>query len=142
QEIKNKRSTIDSIQFNYKIIDLKENSFKITASLINDRNDTVRFLSHSCSGDYIYLKYDTASFLISHEISCNASWPVIIKIAPKSKYVFSAELVCLKINKKPELSFYFNQVSSTFNIATYKNSNEDYISNHKPENLIIGKEIY
>ena len=91
----------ENIRFDFSAAQI--NTFKetieIKASLFNDNTDTVYFLSSSCYGEQYSLHYDTAKFVLTSFINCNASVPTMVKIAPKGQCDFQAHFRLIKKQK-------------------------------------------
>jgi hypothetical protein len=87
---------------------------EINAILTNTTADTAYFLSSSCDGNQYSLKYDTSKFRMEPRINCNASWPLIEKIAPKSEIKFETYFRNLSNETKIKLGFDFYQVEKSF----------------------------
>ncbi len=98
----------------------------------NSNADTVYFLSSSCDGEQYSLRSDTAKFVLTPFINCNASYPRLMKIAPKGQYDFQVHFKCSSKATKVKLGFDFYSVDKSFNL-TNKNLGAINILN-KPEN--------
>ena len=85
-------------------------SIKINASLINDSEDTVFFLTTTCYGEQYSLQYDTSYFDIINLVFCNVNNPETQSIAPKKKHTFSTYLKNKKDTSVIKLGFDFYQV--------------------------------
>lgn len=120
-EIKTKEETIlpknDKISFDFSVIKDKsfQNKFEIKAKLYNKTSDTIYFLSSTCDGEQYSLKFDSLKIEIEPFMYCNASFPKVLKIAPKDEYNFKTYLNCKDSIIK--LGFDFYQVDKNFNIA-------------------------
>ena len=116
------------------------NTFKetieIKASLFNDNTDTVYFLSSSCDGEEYSLRYDTAKFVLTPFINCNASYPRLMKIAPKGQYDFQAHFRFGSKETNIKLGFDFYSVDKSFDL-TNKNLGEINIFNRPKDKQII-----
>lgn len=100
-------------------------NIRIKGQLYNDNADTVCFLSYSCNGEQYSLRFDTTKFFLVPFYYCNASWPRLIKIAPKQQYSFEAYFNCRDKETTIDLSFDFYQVDKSFSL------------NKSPKNLNI-----
>lgn len=118
--------------FTAKPINIVDKSIEIKATLFNDNVDTVYFLSTTCEGAQYSLHYDTAKFTLTPSIVCNASYPKIIKIAPKGLYDFKAHFKNNSKETKIKLGFDFYSVDKAFDLKN-KNLRELNIFN-RPEN--------
>lgn len=115
------------------------NTFKetveIKATLFNDNEDTVYFLSSSCDGEQYSLKYDTAKFVLTSFLNCNASFPILLKIAPKGQYEFQAHFRCRSNVTKIKLGFDFYSVDKSVDLN--KISLADIHHRKETEQIII-----
>jgi hypothetical protein len=124
----------ENIRFDFSAgrINTFQESIEIKALLFNDNIDTVYFLSSSCDGEQYSLRYDTAKFMLTPLMNCNASYPKLIKIAPKGKYDFKAHFSCSSKQTKVKLGFDFYSVDKSFDL-TNKNLGAINIFN-RPKN--------
>ncbi len=128
----------ENIRFDFtaeRINTFKE-TIEIKASLFNDNTDTVYFLSSSCDGEQYSLRYDTAKFVLTPFINCNASYPRLMKIAPKGQYDFQAHFRCSSKETKINLGFDFYSVEKTFDL-TNKNLGDINIFNRPKDKQTI-----
>ena len=106
------------------------NTFKetieIKASLFNSSADTIYFLSSTCEGEQYSLRYDKEKFTLTPLINCNASFPIIIKIAPKGQHTFQAHFSYRNKETKITLGFDFYFVDRSFYL-TNKNLGNTHI---------------
>lgn len=112
----------ENIRFDFtaeRINTFKE-TIEIKASLFNDNIDTVCFLSSSCDGEQYSLCYDTAKFVLTPFINCNASYPRLMKIAPKGQYDFQAHFRCSSKETKIKLGFDFYSVDKSLDLTNKK----------------------
>jgi hypothetical protein len=93
-----------------------DNLIEIHATLYNEREDTVYLLTSSCYGEQYSLEYDKSLLDLNSLINCNASFPIIIKIAPKEKHSFKSHFKPKVRVKKLKLGFDFFEVSKDFTI--------------------------
>jgi len=108
----------ENIRFDFSVgrINTFQETIEIKASLFNDNPDTVYFLSSSCNGEQYSLRYDTAKFVLTPFINCNASYPRLMKIAPKGQYDFQAHFRCSSKEAKIKLGFDLYSVDKSFDI--------------------------
>ena len=109
----------DSVRFTFSAA--RSNTFQktieIKASLLNDKTDTVYFLSSSCDGAQYSLRYDTTRFELTPLIVCNASFPRFEKIAPKGQYDFLAHFSLITGETQIRLGFDFYQVAKSTDMS-------------------------
>lgn len=105
------------LAYSAKHIESPIKALEIRASLINDGTDTVYFLTTTCDGEQYSLQYDTAKFVQTTLINCNASFPMLVKIAPKEQHFFQAHFKAKGSESKITLGFDFYAVSKSFNVA-------------------------
>lgn len=108
----------ENIRFDFsavRLINFQE-TIEIKASLFNDNIDTVYFLSSTCEGEQYSLHYDTAKFELTPFLNCNASYPIIIKIAPKGQHNFQAHFRLRSQETKIYLGFDFYSVDRSFKL--------------------------
>ena len=108
----------ENIRFDFSVgrINTFEETIEIKASLFNDNADTVYFLSSSCDGEQYSLRYDTAKFVLTPFMNCNASYPRLMKIAPKGQYDFQAHFRCSSKETKIKLGFDFYSVDKSLDL--------------------------
>jgi len=128
-----------NIRFNFSVKPLNnvKEIIEIKASIFNDNTDTVYFLSSTCNGEQYALRYDTTKFELTPFINCNASFPRIMKIAPKGQYDFRAQFRCNSTEHKIKLGFDFYAVNKSFDLT--KMSLAD-IHNRKIQTIIWADE--
>lgn len=118
------------------------NSFKetveINASLFNNNEDTVYFLSSTCEGIQYSLRYDTSKFVLTPFLNCYFSSPIIIKVLPKGRYDFKAHFRASTKETKIKLGLDFYSVDKSYNL-TNKNLG-DIFNRQKEEQTIIWAE--
>lgn len=114
-----------------------QETIEIKASLFNDNIDTIYFLSSTCDGEQYSLRYDTAKFLLTPFINCNASYPIIIKIAPKSQHDFQAHFRCRNAETKIKLGFDFYLVDKSFNLTSKNLENINIFNRPKDKQIIV-----
>ncbi len=123
--------------FNAEMSRAYENIIVITADLFNDNIDTVYFLTGTCDAEQYSLWYDTSLYNFSPRILCNANFPKIQHIAPKSSHSFKAHLTRIKEGSciqhySPytaiKLGFYFYSVDKTLDLTRVDSSQ---IFNHQ-----------
>lgn len=90
---------------------LYKGDVEVNATLFNDNDEAVYFLSTSCLGDQYLLCYDESKFELFSLILCNASHPIAVKIAPKGKYEFQAYFNCKGSQTKMRLGFDFCNIN-------------------------------
>jgi len=91
---------------------------EINASIYNDNQDTVYFLTTSCFGEIYSIKYDTAKFDLQPLLTCNASFPTIEKIAPNGRFDFQAYFRCKAKINNIKLGFDFYAVDKSFDLKS------------------------
>ncbi len=123
----------ENIRFDFSVgrINTFQETIEIKASLFNDNEDTVYFLSSSCDGEQYSLLYDTAKFVLTPFMNCNGSFPRLMKIAPKGQYDFQAHFRCSSKETKIKLGFDFYSVDKSFDLSN-KNLGDINIFN-RPE---------
>ena len=130
-----------NIRFDFSVgrVNTFQETIEIKASLFNDNADTVYFLSSSCNGEQYSLRYDTSKFVLTPFMNCNASYPRIIKIAPKGQYDFQAHFRCSSSSSKEtkiKLGFDFYSVDKSFDL-TSKNLGDINIFNRPKDKQTI-----
>jgi hypothetical protein len=128
----------ENIRFDFTVgrINTFKETIEIKATLFNDNADTVYFLSSSCDGEQYSLRYDTAKFVLTPFINCNASYPRLMKIAPKGQYDFQAHFRCSSKETKIKLGFDFYSVDQSFDL-TNKNLGDINIFNRPKDKQTI-----
>ena len=111
---------------------------EVNASLFNRNSDTVYFLHSTCNGSQFLLQYDLTKFILSPIESCNASWVVVEKIAPKSKFNFHGYLTNKTRETKINLCFDLYRVDKSFDISKIKL--QDIHRTKSKQNLICANE--
>lgn len=108
----------ENIRFDFSAgrINTFQETIEIKASLFNDNADTVYFLSSSCDGEQYSLRYDTAKFVLTPFMNCNASYPRLMKIAPKGQYDFQAHFRFSSKETKIKLGFDFYLVDKSLDL--------------------------
>lgn len=114
QETKVKPKENIRFDFTAERMDAHKETIEIKASLFNDNTDTAYFLSSSCDGDQYSLRYDTAKFVLTPFMGCNASYPCLLRIAPKGQYDFVAHFRYRANETKIKLGFDFYSVDGSF----------------------------
>lgn len=132
----------DNIRFDFKakIINTPEATLVIDASLCNYNEDTVCFLSSTCDGEQYSLRYDTSKFTLTPYPLCNASWPIMIKIAPGKQHSFQAHFRCHGNESKIKLGFDFYSVDKSFNLTNKKLGDLNIFNRPKAKQTIIWAE--
>lgn len=127
----------ENIRFDFSVgrINTFEETIEIKASLFNDNADTVYFLSSSCDGEQYSLRYDTAKFVLHPFMNCNASYPRLMKIAPKGKYDFQAHFRCNSKETKIKLGFDFYSVDKSLDLN--KITLADIHGRHEKEQTVL-----
>lgn len=108
----------ENIRFDFtagRINTFKE-TIEIKATLYNDNADTVCFLSSSCDGEQYSLHLDTAKFILTTFLNCNANYPRLMKIAPKEQHGFQAHFRCSSKETKIKLGFDFYSVDKSLDL--------------------------
>ena len=108
----------ENIRFDFSAgrINTFQETIEIKASLFNDNADTVYFLTSSCDGEQYSLRYDTTKFVLTPFMNCNASFPRLMKIAPKGQYDFQAHFRCSSKETKIKLGFDFYSVDKSLDL--------------------------
>jgi hypothetical protein len=124
-----------NIRFEFSVVRINtfQETIEVKASLFNDNADTAYFLSSSCDGEQYSLRYDTAKFVLTPFINCNASYPRLIKIAPKGQHDFQAHFRLSTKETKIKLGFDFYTVDKSYDLKN-KNLGEINIFN-RPKDL-------
>jgi hypothetical protein len=106
----------EKIRFDFTAVRVKtfRGAIEIRVSLYNDNTDTVYFLSSSCWGEQYSLCYDTTKFVLTPLLYCNASYPRLMKIAPKGQYQFQTYFSDNNTETKIKLGFDFYSVHKAF----------------------------
>jgi hypothetical protein len=111
---------------------------EINASLYNDNLDTVYFLHSTCDGTQFLLQYDSTKFMLSPIMSCNASWVVSEKIAPKAKFKFRGYFKNKARGTNINLCFDFYRIDKSFDVSKMKL--KDIHRTTSKQNLICASE--
>ena len=129
----------ENIRFDFSAgrINTFQETIEIKASLFNDNADTVYFLSYSCDGEQYSLRYDTAKFVLTPFLVCNASYPRLMKIAPKGQYDFQAHFGCSSKETKIKLGFDFYSVNKSFDLTNKNLGNINIFNRPKDMQTII-----
>ncbi len=114
-----------------------QETIEIKASLFNDNMDTVYFLSSTCDGEQYSLRYDTAKFVLTPFMNCNASYPIIIKIAPKGQHDFQAHFRLSNKETKINLGFDFYSVDKLFDLTNKDLGDINIFNRPKDKQTII-----
>jgi hypothetical protein len=115
--IKSKNITGVRFDISASRLDVFKETIKIKATLFNNNVDTIYFLTSTCDGEQYSLRYDTAKFISSPFINCNASYPRIQKIAPKGQYDFLAHFHSIRKETKINLGFDFYIVDKSIDLS-------------------------
>jgi hypothetical protein len=128
----------ENIRFDFSAgrINTFKETIEIKATLYNDNADTVYFLSSTCDGEQYSLRYNTAKFMLTPFLNCNASYPKIIKIAPNGQHDFQAHFRYNSMETRIKLGFDFYSVDKSFNL-TYKNLGDINIFNRPDDKQTI-----
>ncbi len=128
----------ENIRFDFSAgrINTFKETIEIKATLYNDNSDTVYFLSSTCDGEQYSLRYDTAKFMLTPFLNCNASYPKIIKIGPNGQHDFQAHFRYNSMETKIKLGFDFYSVDKSFNL-TNKNLGDINIFNRPKDKQTI-----
>jgi hypothetical protein len=129
----------ENIRFDFSAgrINTFQETIEIKASLFNDNIDTVFFLSSTCDGEQYSLRYDTAKFVLTPFMNCNASFPRLMKIAPKGQYDFQAHFSCSSKETKVRLGFDFYSVDKSFDLTNKNLGNINIFNRPKDMQTII-----
>lgn len=142
EEDKILEGSLGNIQLHFtaeQMIDFKE-TIEINASLYNNNLDTVYFLTSSCVGEQYSLRYDTTRFELSPFISCNVSYPRIVKIAPKTHHDFKAHFKCSNQETNIRLGFDFYRVDKSFEVNDKNLGDFNIFNRPKEEQTVIWSE--
>lgn len=132
ENISLKQNILKKIRFDFsaKRVNSFEGSIEINATLHNDYTDTVYFLSSTCLGIGYSLRFVNDKFSLSSSIQCNASFPLLLKIAPKGKYEFQAHLGEIGKERRIKMGFDFYKVDKAIDLDKVSLSEIHY----RPEN--------
>lgn len=127
-----KQNILKKIRFDFsaKRVNSFEGSIEINATLHNDYTDTVYFLSSTCLGIGYSLRFVNDNFFHTSSIQCNASFPMLLQIAPKGKYEFQAHLGEIGKEKRIKMGFDFCKVDKVIDLDKVSLSEIHY----RPEN--------
>jgi len=127
-----KQKAEKTVRFDFTAEKIKnyDKTIEIKASLFNDNLDTVYFLSSTCDGEQYSLCYDTLKFVSTPIFLCNASFPKIIKIAPKGKHYFKAHLKCVNNDATIKLGFDFHSVDKSYDLQNKNLEDSRSDNNH------------
>jgi hypothetical protein len=115
------------IRFDFKVntsSDRKiKDAFGIEGILYNNTSDTLYFLTTTCDGMQYSLQFDSDKFSLAPTIICNATFDKIEKIAPKSQFHFSANLINKTKEKMIRLGYDFYEVDRRFKLSKNERRN-------------------
>ncbi len=103
-----------------------DSTLDINATLFNDNTDTVYFLTTTCDGEQYSLQYDISKFVLTHFITCNASYLWIDTIIPKGRFDFQTHFKNLQKESKIKLGFDFYQVNKSYDLKKHSKDGPDY----------------
>lgn len=111
----------ENIRFDFSVVRINtfEDTIEIKASLFNDNAYAVYFLSSTCDGEQYSLRYDTTKFQLTPFLNCNASFPKLMKIAPKGQYDFQAHFRCSSKETKIKLGFDLYSVDKSLDLNKF-----------------------
>lgn len=112
-------------------------TIEVTATLFNDNNDTVYFLTSTCDGEQYLLQYDTSKYELNPFLNCNASFPRIQAIDPKNKYVFQAHFRYNPEETKMKMGFDFYAVEKSFDIRDKTLANLNLFNRSVTEQAVL-----
>jgi len=115
---------------------LKE-TIEIKAIIYNDNIDTAYFLTSTCDGEQYSLRYDTAKFELTPLMNCNASFPRVVKIAPKGQYDFQAHFRCSSSETKIKMGFDFYSVDKLIDLTNKNLGNLNIFNRQQNKQTII-----
>lgn len=102
---------------------------EIDATIFSDNIDTIYFLTTSFTWDEQYsLQYDESNLELSPLLNCNATFPIILKIAPHDKYNFKAHFKYIKALKEIKLGYDFYKVEKSFDLTKFNSPGINYFS--------------
>jgi hypothetical protein len=129
----------ENIRFDFSAVRINtfHETIEIKASLFNDNIDTVYFLSSTCEGEQYSLRFDTAKFVLTPFKNCNASFPRLMKIAPKGQYDFQAHFNCSSKEAKVKLGFDFYSVDKSFDLKNKNLGDINIFNRPKDKQTII-----
>jgi hypothetical protein len=134
-----KEKVNENIRFDFTAgrINTFQETIEIKASLFNDNADTVYFLSSTGDGEQYSLRYDTAKFVLTPFAIGNASYPIIIKIAPKDQHGFEAHFRCSSNESKIKLGFDFYSIDKSFDLTNINLGDINIFNRPKEKQTII-----
>jgi hypothetical protein len=94
-----------------------KDAFGIDGTLYNNTSDTLYFLTTTCDGMQYSLQFDSDKFSLAPTIMCNVTFDKIEKIAPKSQFHFSANLINRTMEKMIRLGYDFYEVDRRFKLS-------------------------
>jgi len=115
---------------------LKE-TIEIKAIIYNDNIDTAYFLTSTCDGEQYSLRYDTAKFELTPLMNCNASFPRVVKIAPKGQHDFQAHFRCSSSETKIKMGFDFYSVDKLIDLTNKNLGNLNIFNRQQNKQTII-----
>lgn len=104
---KDNNNPAGNVSFDYTAtrLDKSNHMIEIKASLVNDNNDTLYFITTSCNGEQYSLVFDTLKYRVEPLVECNAVVPIIKRIPPKGRFTFQAKLKTTALDEKIRLGF-------------------------------------
>jgi hypothetical protein len=129
----------ENIRFDFSAVRINtfQETIEIKASLFNDNIDTVYFLSSTCEGEQYSLRYDTSKFVLTPFKNCNASFPKLMKIAPKGQYDFQAHFSCSSKEAKVKLGFDLYSVDESIDLKNKNLGDINIFNRPKDKQTII-----
>jgi hypothetical protein len=139
QPIKAKQDTFlyKMVPNNYKIRQEEQTYITVPVTFTNNSNDTLMYVSMSCSWWDIYITNNTATSILQSNEKCFKNSPVVMKIAPKSSSV-----VYLSIGFSKQLN---NIIGVKIGMILQKyigNKQEIYLPAWHKDNVIWSNEVF
>ena len=114
-----KSKNVDNVRFDISArrINTFAETIEINATLSNNNIDTIYFLTSTCEGEQYSLRYDTAKYILTPFMNCNASYPKLQKISPKGQYNFLAHFHFNGKETKIKLGFDFYPIAKSIDLS-------------------------
>jgi len=92
-------------------------AIEIKAIIFNNNIDTIYFLTSTCEGEQYSLRYDTAKFILTPFMNCNASYPRLQKLLPKGQHDFIAHFRFKDKETEIKLGFDFYHIAKSIDLS-------------------------
>jgi len=92
-------------------------TIEIKATIFNNSIDTIYFLTSTCEGEQYSLRYDTAKFILTPFMNCNASYPRLQKLLPKGQHDFIAHFRFKDKETEIKLGFDFYPIAKSIDLS-------------------------